>query len=116
MWNAGDDSGAPTLNDLFRLICQHLSGELQISPIFLCESRADFQTLQIVYRERGLGDSVGPVRRLGDTPAKRATSRPVGKGLVKGAQRKIKSHTYEVLNYTEIPWSFAPKSYCFSLE
>jgi hypothetical protein len=50
MRDAGDDSGAPMVNDLFGLIAKHFAGESQIALVFLRKSRADFKLLQFPHR------------------------------------------------------------------
>jgi hypothetical protein len=42
-----DNSAAPLIHNLFRLIRQYLSGETQKLPILLCEASADFEAFQI---------------------------------------------------------------------
>ena len=60
--DAGDDATAPMIDDLLRLAREHFARELQIALIFLGESRAGFQLLQVQYRDRRLGNLGRAVR------------------------------------------------------
>jgi hypothetical protein len=50
--DAGNDATAPMIDDLLRLTGEHFAGELQIALIFVRESRAGLQLLQVQCRER----------------------------------------------------------------
>jgi hypothetical protein len=60
--NAGDDATAPMIDDLLRLAREHFAFELQIALIFLRESRAGLQLLQVQSRDRRRGYLGRPVR------------------------------------------------------
>jgi hypothetical protein len=60
--DAGDDPAAPVFDDFDGLLGKHLAGQLQIALVFLIESNADFQILQLPHRYRRRRDFGRSVR------------------------------------------------------
>jgi hypothetical protein len=54
MRNARDDSTAPVLDNLFRLVSKHLTRQPQKTLVFDSEADADLQLLQFLKRDPGL--------------------------------------------------------------